>query len=63
LQRLLLQVEVTRIIVHEAGEPNAVIDFLDAEFLSCQHDSCSAVALPLMPSLVAYQTFAIAGES
>jgi hypothetical protein len=34
LQGFLLQVEVSEIIVHEAGEPNAVIDLLDAEFLA-----------------------------
>jgi len=33
LQGFLLQVEVAEIIVHEAGEPNAVIDLLDAESL------------------------------
>jgi hypothetical protein len=37
LQGFLLQVEVTEIIVHEAGEPNAVVDFLDAKFLAGQH--------------------------
>jgi hypothetical protein len=37
LQGLLLQVEVSQIVVHEAGEPNAVIDFLDAELLAGQH--------------------------
>jgi hypothetical protein len=34
LQGFLLQVEVSKIIMHEADEPNAVIDFLDAEFLA-----------------------------
>jgi hypothetical protein len=38
LQGFLLQVEVAEIIVHEADEPNAVIDLLDAEFLAGQHD-------------------------
>ena len=33
----MLQVEVSQIVVHEAGEPNAVIDFLDAEPLTGQH--------------------------
>jgi len=33
LQGFLLQVEVAEIIAHEAGEPNAVIDLLDAESL------------------------------
>jgi hypothetical protein len=38
LQGFLLQVEVSQIIVHEADEPNAVIDLLDAEFLTGQND-------------------------
>jgi hypothetical protein len=33
----LLQVEVPEIIVHEACEPNAIVDFLNAEFLAGQH--------------------------
>ena len=37
MQGFLLQVEVSEIIAHEADEPNAVIDFLDAEFLAGQH--------------------------
>ena len=32
----LLQIEVAEIIVHEADEPNALVDFLDAESLTCQ---------------------------
>jgi len=36
LQGFLLEVEVSRIIVHEADEPNAVVDFLDAELLAGQ---------------------------
>ena len=24
--------------MHEAGEPNALVDFFDAKLLSCQHD-------------------------
>jgi hypothetical protein len=32
-----LQVDISEIIVHEADEPNAVIDLLDSEFLACQH--------------------------
>jgi hypothetical protein len=32
LQGFLLQVEVSQIIVHEADEPNAVVDFLNAFF-------------------------------
>ena len=34
LQGLLLQVEVSEIVMHEADEPNAVVDFLDAELLA-----------------------------
>jgi hypothetical protein len=34
LQGPLLQIDVTEIIVHEAYEPNAVVDFLDAELLA-----------------------------
>ena len=37
LQGFLLQVEVSEIVVHEAGEPNAVIDLLDAEFLASKY--------------------------
>jgi hypothetical protein len=33
----LLQVEVAEIVVHEAGEPNAVVDLLEAEPLASQH--------------------------
>jgi hypothetical protein len=36
LQGFLLQVEVSQIIVHEADEPNALVEFLDAEFLASQ---------------------------
>jgi hypothetical protein len=37
LQSFLLQVEVSEIVVHEACEPNAVIDLFDAEFLASEH--------------------------
>jgi hypothetical protein len=37
LQGFLLQIEVAEIIVHEAGEPNSGVDFLDAELLAGQH--------------------------
>ena len=37
MQGFLLQVEVAEIVVHEAGEPNAVVDFPDAEALAGQH--------------------------
>jgi len=33
----LLQIEVSKIIVHEACEPNAVVDFFDSEALACEH--------------------------
>ena len=35
---LLLQIEIFQIVVHEADEPNAVVEFLDAELLAGQHD-------------------------
>jgi hypothetical protein len=37
LQGFLLQVEIPKIIVHEAGKPNAFADFFDAELLSGEH--------------------------
>jgi hypothetical protein len=37
LQGFLLQVEVSQIIMREAGELNAVADFLDVEFLAGKH--------------------------
>ena len=33
----MLQIEVSEIVVHEACEPNALVDFLDAESLPRQH--------------------------
>jgi hypothetical protein len=50
LQGFLLQVEVTQIIVHEADEPNAVVDLLDAEFLAGQNDGDVD---PLLPATLA----------
>jgi hypothetical protein len=38
LQRFLLQIEISEIMVHEADGPNVLVDFLDAELLACQHD-------------------------
>jgi hypothetical protein len=38
LQCFLLQVDIVEIVVDEADEPNAVVDFLDAESLTGQHD-------------------------
>jgi hypothetical protein len=38
LQGSLLQVEITEIIVHEADEPNALVDFFDSELLAGEHD-------------------------
>ena len=37
LQGPLLQIDVAEIIIHETNEPNAIVDFLDAEFLAGQH--------------------------
>ena len=37
MQGLLLQVEVAEIVVHEACEPNALVDLLDAGSLASQH--------------------------
>jgi hypothetical protein len=37
LQGFLLQVEVSEIIVHEADEPNALVDLLYTELLAGQH--------------------------
>jgi hypothetical protein len=37
LQGFLLQIEVSQIVVHEADEPNAVVDLFDAKLLSGQH--------------------------
>ena len=37
LQGLLLQVEISEIVVHEADEPDPLVDFLDAELLARQH--------------------------
>ena len=33
----LVQIDVSQIIVHEAQEPNSVVDFGDAEFLAREH--------------------------
>ena len=38
LQGLLLEVEVSKIVVHEADEPNAVIDLFDPKLLTSQHN-------------------------
>jgi hypothetical protein len=37
LQGVLLQVEISQFIMHEADEPNAVVDLLDAGPLASQH--------------------------
>jgi hypothetical protein len=37
LQGLLLQVEISEIVMHEADEPDPLVDFLDAELLTSQH--------------------------
>jgi hypothetical protein len=36
LQGLLLQVDVAKIVMHEAYDPDAVVDFLDADALAGQ---------------------------
>ena len=57
MQSFLLQVEISEIIVHEADEPNAFVDFLDAEFLAGQHgwdvDPLAMQAEPTMKRTVA----------
>ena len=37
LQSLLFQVEVAEIVMHEAYDPDAVVDLLDADTLTGQH--------------------------
>jgi hypothetical protein len=37
LQGPLLQVDVSEIVLHEADDPNAVVDLLDAEALPGEH--------------------------
>ena len=37
MQGLLLEIEISEIVVHEADEPNALVDFLDAKLLAGQH--------------------------
>lgn len=37
LQGPLLQVDIAQIIVHEADEPNAIVDLLDSEPLTDEH--------------------------
>ena len=60
MQGFLLQVEVSKIIVHEAGEPNAVVDFLDAEFLTREHvRDVDALAMQAEPSTGGDEKFAI----
>ncbi len=36
LQSPLLQIDVSKIIVHEGDEPNAVFDFFDTDPLACK---------------------------
>jgi hypothetical protein len=61
LQGFLLQVEVSEIIVHEACEPNAIVDFLDAEFLAGKHGrDVDALAMQAEPSTGGDEKFAIA---
>jgi hypothetical protein len=49
----LFEIDITQIVVDEADEPDAVIDFPDAEILACEH--CGDV------DLLAVQTDASAG--
>ena len=37
LQGFLLEIDETEIVVHEADDPNAVVDLLDAEPLPSEH--------------------------
>jgi len=37
LQGLLLEIEIAEIVVHETDEPDALVDFLDAELLAGQN--------------------------
>ena len=60
MQGFLLQVEVSEIIVHEACEPNAIVDFLDAEFLAGEHGrDIYALAMQAEPSTGGDEKFAI----
>jgi len=52
------QIDISEIVVHEADEPDAVIDFLDSEFLACKHGGdvdllrcMSTQASPIIPVL------------
>jgi hypothetical protein len=36
LQSFLFQIDITKIVIHEADEPDAVVDFLDTDGLSGQ---------------------------
>lgn len=33
----MLEIDISKIVVHEADEPDAIIDFLDAEALAGEH--------------------------
>ena len=60
MQGFLLEVEVSKIIVHEACEPNALVDFLDAEFLAGQHGGdVDPFAMQAEPPASGDQHFAI----
>jgi hypothetical protein len=39
LQSLLLQIDVTEIIVHKGDQPNTVVDLFDADRLTCERSA------------------------
>jgi 2-C-methyl-D-erythritol 4-phosphate cytidylyltransferase len=45
LQGSLLQVDISWIVVHEADEPNALVDFLDSKLLAGQHAGDAVFAM------------------
>src|SRR6185312_1736989 len=60
LQGLLLEVEVSEIVVHEADEPDAVVDFLDAELLAGQHGrDVDLLAMQAEPSAIGDENVAV----
>jgi hypothetical protein len=38
-------VEVSKIMAHEVGEPNALVDIFDAELPSSEHDRTSILSM------------------
>jgi hypothetical protein len=60
LQGFLLQVEVSEIMVHEAYEPNALVDLLDSEPLVGQHGGdFDPLAMQAKPSASGEENVAI----